>query len=118
MRRLLQTAVAFAMAAPAIAVAPAEVDPTTGLAIDDDWQLVRTHCAGCHSARLVTQQQGSEEQWRTVIRWMQATQNLWQFQPDVEQRIVAYLARNYPPTRQGRRPLLDPSLLPPRTGGD
>lgn len=106
----------LALAALAAAPAFAAVDPETGLVIDDDWQLVRAHCAGCHSARLVTGQQGSAEQWRATIRWMQATQNLWQFEPEVEQRIVDYLARNYPPTRQGRRPLLDASLMPPRRG--
>ncbi len=37
-----------------------------------------------------------------MIHWMQETQNLWDL-GDNEALIVAYLAKNYPPGKKGRR---------------
>ncbi len=48
-----------------------------------------------------------------MIRWMQEKQNLWQFEADVEARIVAYLADNYPPAENQRRAAIPPELMPP-----
>ena len=91
----------------------ADVDPVSGLKMTGDWELVRNNCSACHSTRLITQQSGSAEQWLGLIRWMQETQNLWQFEAETEQRIVAYLAENYPPrARQRRAPIAD-ELMPP-----
>jgi hypothetical protein len=90
-----------------------ELDPFTGLKMTGDWELVRNNCIACHSARLITQQRGTEAQWLNMIRWMQKKQNLWQFAPDVEDRIVGYLARNYPPGEDRRRAAIPPGLLPP-----
>ena len=97
---------------PEIAAEP-ELDPFTGLKKTGDWELVRNNCVSCHSARLITQQSGTESHWLGLIRWMQAKQNLWQFEPDTEQRIIAYLAENYPPREQSRRAALPPDLMPP-----
>ena len=102
---------------PAVAPAPnaaaePSLDPVTGLKMSDNWEIVRAHCTGCHSARLITQQRGSAEQWLVMIRWMQKKQNLWQFEPDTENRIIAYLAANYPPSDAQRRAAIPPDLMP------
>ena len=89
-----------------------EVDETTGLIVAPGWQDVRAHCGGCHSHALVTQQRGSRQAWLDMIRWMQDTQNLWQFQPDVEDRILSYLAENYAPKPNRRRAPIPASLMP------
>ena len=89
------------------------IDPATGFKMTGDWQLVRGHCTGCHSSKLITQQRGTPQQWLTMIRWMQAKQNLWQFDPDTESRIIAYLAENYPPDDARRRAALPADLMPP-----
>ncbi len=99
-------------AEPASAAAPA-LDPVTGLAMTGDWELVRGNCTACHSAKLITQQRGTPEQWLAMIRWMQKKQNLWQFDPDTERRIIDYLAENYPPQAARRRAPIPPDLMPP-----
>lgn len=91
----------------------AELDAFTGLKLADDWELVRNNCIACHSPKLITQQSGSETQWLNMIRWMQAKQNLWQFDPDTESRIISYLATNYPPQADRRRAAIPPDLMPP-----
>ena len=96
----------------AIAAEP-ELDPFTGLRKTGDWELVRNNCVSCHSAKLITQQSGTESHWLGLIRWMQAKQNLWQFEPETEQRIIAYLAENYPPQADRRRAQIPPDLMPP-----
>ena len=37
-----------------------------------------------------------------MIRWMQASQGLWDLGPN-EEIIVSYLAKNYAPEKKGRR---------------
>jgi hypothetical protein len=108
----LATCLAIAGVAQAVAQEP-EIDPLTGLKMTGDWQLVRNTCVGCHSAKLITQQSGTESRWLALIRWMQATQNLWQFDPDVENRIIGYLAANYPPQEDRRRAPIPADLMPP-----
>lgn len=90
-----------------------ELDPVSGLKMTGDWRIVRSACTACHSGKQITQQRGTAEQWLTMIRWMQAKQNLWQFDPVTEGKIIAYLAENYPPARSQRRALLSRDLLPP-----
>lgn len=102
----------LALAAGARAAEP-ELDPLTGLRMQGDWELVRNNCVACHSPRLITQQRGTGPAWLAMIRWMQATQNLWQFDADTESRIVAYLAENYPPDENRRRAPLPRDLMPP-----
>jgi len=96
---------------PAVAAEPA-LDPVTGLKMADNWELVRGNCLACHSAKLITQQRGSAQQWLTMIRWMQKKQNLWAFDPDTESRIITYLAENYPPSDAQRRSAIPPDLMP------
>lgn len=96
---------------PALAVG-ADVDGSSGLIKNPGWELVRAHCGGCHSHALVTSQRADRQTWLDMIRWMQATQNLWQFPEDTEARILDYLAANYPPQANRRRAPLPASLLP------
>lgn len=90
----------------------AETDLTTGLIVAPGWENVRAHCGGCHSHALVTQQRASRQTWLDMIRWMQQSQNLWQFQPEVETQILDYLAANYAPQPNRRRAPIPASLLP------
>jgi hypothetical protein len=97
---------------PVVAAEP-QLDPLTGFRMTGDWELVRANCIACHSAKLITQQRGSSQQWLTMIRWMQKKQNLWQFDPATEEKIITYLADNYPPSDAQRRAALPPDLMPP-----
>ncbi|MDA1075306.1 MAG: hypothetical protein O3A63_11180 [Proteobacteria bacterium] len=76
------------------------------------WELVHAHCSGCHSITLVTSQRGERPFWKELIRWMQRTQNLWQFEPATEETILNYLATNYGAGRPQRRAPLAADLLP------
>ena len=111
MRKPAVAAVMFLLAVAAGAQEP-EIDSFTGFRKTGDWELVRANCIACHSAKLITQQRGSAAQWLSMIRWMQAKQNLWEFTPDVEGKIVAYLAENYPPQAERRRAAIPPDLMP------
>ncbi len=90
-----------------------EVDPKTGFVVAPGFELVQANCTACHSSGLTLQMRADRDGWLELIRWMQRTQNLWQFPPATEAEIVNYLATHYAPThtRFRRRPL-DPSLLP------
>ena len=90
-----------------------ELDPFTGLKKTGDWELVRNNCVSCHSAKLITQQSGTESHWLGLIRWMQEKQNLWQFEPETEKKIISYLAENYPPQADRRRAPIPPDLMSP-----
>jgi len=90
-----------------------QLDAYTGLKISANWELVRNNCIACHSPKLITQQRGNEAQWLHMIRWMQAKQNLWQFDAETEGKIIAYLASNYPPQADRRRAAIPADLMPP-----
>lgn len=110
-RRLAVSSAALLLACASLA---AEVDEATGLIVGPGWELVRVHCGGCHSHKLVTAQRADRQTWLDMIRWMQATQNLWRFDAETEGRILDYLALNYPPLPNRRRAPIPPSLLPPK----
>lgn len=74
----------------------------TGLIFDENFDLVRANCTGCHSAALITQNRMTREQWDKSIVWMQETQNLWDLGPN-KAAILDYLEENYAPTEGGRR---------------
>jgi len=93
-------------------VSAADVDAASGLIKNPGWEQVKAHCGGCHSHALVTAQRADRNTWLEIIRWMQATQNLWQFQPLVESQILDYLAENYPPQPNRRRAPIPPGLMP------
>lgn len=85
-----------------------KIDPTTGFVIDDGIDMVRAHCTGCHSSKLVTQYGASRAGWLDKIRWMQRTQNLWDL-GEAEPVILDYLAKHYPAAEKfdRREPLKD-----------
>ena len=99
-----------------LAVSPAAgdslpVDTTTGLIIDDNWQLVLGNCSSCHSLKLVTQNRMNAEGWAHTIRWMQEKHNLWDLGGN-EVAIVTYLEKHYgvPDVPHRRQPLNQPPL--------
>ncbi|MBL4586866.1 MAG: monoheme cytochrome C [Flavobacteriales bacterium] len=79
----------------------------TGFKEGNNLQLVIANCTGCHSSKMVTQNRATREGWKSMIRWMQETQNLWEL-GDGEDLILDYLAKYYAPEKKGRRqPLTD-----------
>ncbi|HDZ05867.1 hypothetical protein LCGC14_0122930 [marine sediment metagenome] len=63
------------------------------------------NCTNCHSSKLVIQNRMDEERWKSTIKWMQETQNLWDLGEN-EEVIINYLVTNYPPSKKGRREVL------------
>ncbi|RBQ29772.1 hypothetical protein [Aliarcobacter vitoriensis] len=89
-----------------------EFDSETGLIIDKGFETVKANCTVCHSAKFITLQKGDRDMWKAMIVWMQRTQGLWEFEPAVEDEILTYLEKNYPPTETSRRPNLKAKDLP------
>ena len=112
-RRVVPALLLSVMISAGATAAQPQLDTFSGLKMAGDWELVRNNCIACHSGRLITQQRGSAAQWLDMIRWMQKKQNLWQFDPNTEARIVAYLAEYYPPEKERRRGAIPPELMPP-----
>src|SRR5690606_16982379 len=95
-----------------VARANEPVDEATGLRVAPGWELGRALCGGCHSHNTVTNQRADRQPWLDIIRWMQATQILWQFDAATENSILDYLAANYPPQPDRRRAPIPPTLMP------
>ena len=74
----------------------------TGLKAEEGYKLIWANCTPCHSAKLITQNRATREGWDSMIDWMQKTQNLWNLGENRE-KILDYLAKNYPPEEKGRR---------------
>jgi len=89
-----------------------ELDKESGLIIAKGLEEVKTNCTVCHSAKFITFQKGDRETWKSMIRWMQKTQGLWEFTAEVEDEILTYLETNYPPGDASRRPNLKAKELP------
>ena len=79
---------------------------SSGLIVDEGYELVLNTCSGCHSLKLVTQNKGNKADWKEVIVWMQETQKLWDL-GSTEGPIVNYLAKNYGPVESSRRANLE-----------
>lgn len=82
------------------------VHTPTGFIAKGDYLLVISQCTSCHSSQIVTQSRNTRDGWKDKIRWMQATQKLWDLGPN-EDKILDYLAQHYGPTRKGRRARLE-----------
>lgn len=89
-----------------------QYDKETGLIVDSGVEVVKTNCTVCHSAKFITLQRGNRQTWLDMIRWMQETQGLWEFDPKTEKIILDYLEKNYAPSESSRRPNLSKDLLP------
>ena len=74
----------------------------TGFKEGENLQLVINNCTSCHSAKMVTQNRATRDGWKTMISWMQETQNLWDLGEN-EPLILDYLAKYYAPEESGRR---------------
>ena len=93
--------------APELSISPSAkgehgLDAATGFIAEGDYQLVVASCTGCHSSKLVLQNRASREGWKDMIRWMQASQKLWDLGAN-EDKILDYLATHYGPEEEGRR---------------
>jgi hypothetical protein len=97
----------------AVSAGAAQVDARTGLVIAPGFEVVSVQCTVCHSAKLITQNRADRDGWLAMIRWMQDTQGLWSL-GDNEPLVLDYLAKQYGPLAEGRRPPLPPELLPPQ----
>ena len=86
-------------------------DPITGFVIAEYYEIVRAHCTACHSAKLVTQNRMTRENWLATIRWMQKSQGLWPL-GDQEPKILDYLESHYSPIAVSRRPPIPAHLMP------
>ena len=90
----------------------AKEDSQTGLIMDTGWELVRANCGGCHSYGIITSQRSDRQGWEEMIRWMQSSQNLWQFDLKTEKTILDYLSKSYPPLEGRRRAPITKTLMP------
>ena len=92
-----------------------ERDPVTGMIIAENWELARTNCIICHSPQQFLRQRGNRSTWQSVVDWMQKDHGLvWLVDPEVEDKIVTYLAENYAPEAgKYRRAPIAATLMPP-----
>ena len=90
-----------------------EFDPVSGMIIDEHWQTTKAMCSVCHSPKLFTNYGATRETWASLIDWMQAKQGLWPLAPEIEDQILTYLSKNYPPGEVSRRRHLPASMRPP-----
>lgn len=109
---IVQSLLMLALLAPAAQVPAAEKDPASGFVIAEGWETVRNNCTACHSSNLVIQNSGSRNYWQELIRWMQATQGLWQFDAATEKTILDYLSTQYGAKEGARRPPLPRAQMP------
>jgi hypothetical protein len=86
-------------------------DPITGFVVSENYEIVRAHCTACHSAKLVTQNRMTRDNWLETIRWMQKSQGLWPLGVQ-EQKILDYLESHYSPIAISRRSPIPSHLMP------
>ncbi|MCV6608536.1 MAG: cytochrome C [Campylobacterales bacterium] len=87
------------------------IDKETGLIVAEGFEEVKANCTVCHSAKFITLQRGDKDTWTAMIRWMQKTQGLWELGEN-DEKIISYLAKNYPPGKASRRANLPLKYLP------
>lgn len=90
-----------------------ELDPVSGMVVDDNWHTVQAMCTVCHSPKIFTNYGATRETWASLIDWMQEKQGLWPLAPEIEDQILTYLEKNYPPGEVSRRRHLPVSMRPP-----
>jgi hypothetical protein len=110
--KMLLSMVAVGLLSLSAQAAKVKLDKATGLKIAPGMDVVIANCTVCHSAKFITLQKGDRDTWLQMIRWMQRTQGLWDFDPKTEDIILTYLEKNYPPGKASRRPNLKPKDMP------
>ena len=115
MRALFRSFVLALLCLPALQAEEVPLDPTTGMKMAPDWEIVRNHCIICHSSQTFLRQRATEANWTSVLTWMQTNGGLWKLDPVVEKKIVQYLAVNYGPgdAANYRRAPIPATLMPP-----
>ena len=106
--------IAFGLSAIALPIPAQEkltYDPITGFVIGEHYEIVRAHCTACHSAKLVTQNRMTRENWLITIRWMQKSQGLWPLGAQ-QPKILDYLETHYSPLAISRRSPIPKHLMP------
>ena len=88
------------------------LDPVTGMKMTGDWELVRNNCIICHSAQQFLRQKGTLVTWTEIVQWMQKDGGLWTLQPELEKKILVYLASNYGPSDAYRRAPIPATFMP------
>ncbi|NOY01074.1 MAG: hypothetical protein GXP30_15310 [Verrucomicrobia bacterium] len=88
------------------------LDPVTGMKMTGDWELVRNNCIICHSAQQFLRQKGTLVTWTEIVQWMQKDGGLWPLQPELEKKILSYLAGNYGPSDAYRRAPIPATFMP------
>lgn len=99
----------------ASAPAPEDAPPVgaDGLVEAEGVQLVRAHCAACHSLQLVRQNRMTRERWDATITWMQETQKLWPIPPEQREPLLDYLGTwQAPAPVEGDSPWATPTYRP------
>ena len=91
------------------------LDPTTGMKMGVDWEIVRNHCIACHSPQTILRQRATEADWTSTLEWMQTNGDLWKLDPAVQKTIVKDLDTHFGPGESGtyRRPPIPATLMPP-----
>ncbi len=74
------------------------LDAETGLVLDPNLLLVKAHCTGCHSPKMITQVRLKREEWLERIRWMQRNHKLWDLGTS-ETIVLNYLEKHYSPSK-------------------
>jgi hypothetical protein len=75
------------------------VDTETGLVDTPNLVMVKTHCTGCHSTKLILQHRFTRDGWQERIRWMQKNHKLWDL-GEAEKPVLDYLEAHYGPDKQ------------------
>jgi hypothetical protein len=75
------------------------VDAETGLVDAPNLMMIKTHCTGCHSTKLILQHRFTRAGWQERIRWMQKNHKLWDL-GEAESPVLDYLETHYGPDKQ------------------
>ena len=80
----------------------------------EGYEIVTASCTGCHSAKLVTQNRMTRQDWDATLTWMQKKQGLWPL-GDNRKIILDYLEKHFSPQQQNDMDGLGPrrvNILP------
>lgn len=92
---IMKKIVTFLLFSFSLVFATKEINPQTGLIVDENSELVEANCLACHNSGLIVNMHASKKAWLAAIRWMQGSEGLWEFSPEDEEKILNYLAKNY-----------------------